>query len=495
MRNPTLPVLLKDGYKVGHVFQYPDGTELVFSNLTPRSSRIEGVDEVILFGLQYFIEEYLISDFNENFFHQPQAEVMKRYQRRIDNYLGPGVTSDHISDLWELGYLPLRIDAVPEGTGVPLRVPMLTIQNTKPEFFWLTNMLETILCNVLWMPCTSATIAKEYYKTFRHWEKLTIGQVPIGESFVPWQGHDFSMRGMSGLEAALTSGAGHLLSFTGTDTIPAIDFLEVYYGANSDLELVGGSVPATEHSVMCMDGKDGEEETFLRLMNIYPGGILSVVSDTWDFWHVMVDILPAIKEKILSRDGKLVIRPDSGDPVKIICGDRDAHPDSPAYKGAVEILWDIFGGTETVRGYKTLDDHVGLIYGDSINQERQKQILSGLADKGFSSYNVVLGIGSYNYQFNTRDTFGFAMKATAGIVNGERREIYKSPKTDDGTKNSARGLLKVIEQYGKLHLRDGLSADEYEGRIDDVLQTVFLNGDLLVTQTLAEIRERVRGTY
>ncbi len=485
----TLPLLLKDGYKVGHKFQYPDGTTLVYANLTPRKSRNEQLDAVLFFGLQYFIKEYLLNQFDEQFFKQPKAEVMAAYKRRIDNYLGKdSIAYDHIEALHNLGYLPLEIKALPEGSLVPMKVPVLTIKNTLPEFFWLTNMLETLLSNILWKPCTSATTAFQYQKVFTQYAKDTVGE---DLSFIPWQGHDFSFRGMSGVEDAVMSGAAHLLSFTGTDTIPAIDFLETYYAANCEAELVGGSVPATEHSVMCMGTQDAEIETFERLITqVYPAGIVSVVSDTWDFWQVITEFLPQLKEKILARDGKLVIRPDSGDPVKIICGDAEAVPGSPAYKGAIECMWETFGGSITPMGYKLLDGHIGLIYGDSITPERQLQILEGLKQKGFASYNVVLGIGSFTYEYVTRDTFGFAMKATYGEVNGEGRAIFKDPKTDDGTKKSAKGLIAIHKnEAGKYAYQDDCT---WEQEQQGELKTVFLNGQLTLEHRLGEIRERVK---
>jgi nicotinamide phosphoribosyltransferase len=484
------PILLKDGYKVGHKFQYPQGTTLVYSNLTPRKARSAEVNEIVFFGLQYFLKEYLIRQFNEEFFKRPKAEVVKEYARRMDNYLGKdSITYQHIADLHDLGYLPLEIKALPEGSLVPMRVPIFTIRNTVPEFFWLTNMLETVLSAVLWKPSTSATTAFQYLKTFTRYAKETVGE---DLSFIPWQGHDFSFRGMSGIEDAIMSGAGHLLSFSGTDTIPAIDFLERYYNADCEKELIGGSVPATEHSVMCMGTQDEEIKTFERLISdVYPSGIVSIVSDTWDFWQVITEFLPELKDRILARNGKVVIRPDSGDPVKIIIGDEDAPVGSPAYKGAIECMWETFGGVVTPKGYKLLDGHIGLIYGDSITTERQLAILEGLKKKGFASYNVVLGIGSYTYEYVTRDTFGFAMKATYGEVNGVGRDIFKDPKTDDGTKKSAKGLMQVYRDpaTGKLALKDQCSWEE-EGRGE--LKTVFKDGKLMVDWTLEEIRERVR---
>src|ERR1700761_2619372 len=484
------PILLKDGYKVGHKFQYPAGTTLVYSNLTPRKSRNASSNEIVFFGLQYFIKEYLIRQFNEGFFKQPKDAVVKAYARRMDNYLGKdSITYQHIADLHDLGYLPLEIKALPEGSLVPMRVPIFTIHNTVPEFFWLTNMLETVLSAVLWKPTTSATTAFEYLRTFTRYAKETVGE---DLSFIPWQGHDFSFRGMSGIEDAVMSGGGHLLSFSGTDTIPAIDFLEQYYNVNCEKELIGGSVPATEHSVMCMGTQGDEIGTFERLISeVYPAGIVSIVSDTWDFWQVITDFLPKLKSRILARNGKVVIRPDSGDPVKIIIGDPSAPVGSPEYKGAIECMWETFGGTVTSKGYKLLDSHIGLIYGDSITTERQQAILEGLKKKGFASYNVVLGIGSYTYEYVTRDTFGFAMKATYGEVNGEGRDIFKDPKTDDGTKKSAKGLMQVYTDpvTGKLALKDQCT---WEEEAKGELKPVFRDGKLLVDWTLAEIRQRVR---
>lgn len=487
-----LPVLLKDGYKVGHPFQYPDKTTMVYSNLTPRSSRVEGATGAIAFGFQYFVLEYLQKQFNEGFFWQPKDTIMAAYKRRIANYLGPLKSYDHIADLHDLGYLPLRVKALPEGTLCPLRVPMLTIRNTHPSFGWLTNMVETLMSDVLWLPITSATTAFDYRKVFEAYARLTGGD----SSFVKWQGHDFSMRGMEGVEAAAKSGAAHLLSFTGTDTIPAIDFLEHYYGADCEKELIGGSVPATEHSVMCMGGEGNEYETIKRLITeVYPSGIVSIVCDTWDFWKVLTETLPSLLDEILARDGKVVVRPDSGDPVDIICGDRgldnrEMHP--ARWDGAIQTLYNTFGGTVNSKGYIELDPHVGLIYGDAITRSRQAEILRRLASKRFASTNVVLGIGSYTYQYVTRDTYGLAIKATYGEIDGVGRSLFKSPKTDDGMKNSARGLLRVIDADGEGHL--ALDEDvSWEVEAQGELQPIFHDGAAMNLTTLAEIRARVEA--
>ena len=293
------PLLYTDGYKLDHRRQYPDNTTLVYANWTPRTSRIDGIEKVVFFGLQYFIKRFILDDFENNFFKKPKAEVIAKYERRINNYLGPNsVGTKHIEDLHDLGYIPMVIKALPEGVSVPIRVPMFTIFNSKPEFFWLTNYFETLLSTTVWLPCNSATIAKQYRMILDNYAEET-SSIP---EFVDWQGHDFSMRGMAGLEAAQLSATGHLLSFTGTDTIPAIDFLETYYNANSDDELIGGSVAATEHSVMCMGTDAGEQDTFKRLITeVYPSGIVSIVSDTWDLWKVLTEYLPNLKKEVLNR--------------------------------------------------------------------------------------------------------------------------------------------------------------------------------------------------
>jgi nicotinamide phosphoribosyltransferase len=481
------PFLLTDYYKVGHIFQYPPNTTLVYSNLTPRKSRFDGMDEMVFFGLQYFIKEYLQKYFTENFFAQPKGKVVNDYRRRIQTSLDAPLPSyQHIEALHDLGYLPIEIKALPEGSKVPMRVPCLTIVNTLPEFYWLTNFLETILSSVIWQPCTSATIAWEYRKLLNKYAAET----GMPDAFIQWQAHDFSFRGMSSLESAITSGMGHLLSFTGTDTIPAIDALEQYYNADADRELVGGSVAATEHSVMCSGSRDGELATFKRLITeVYPAGIVSIVSDTWDLWKVCTEYLPVLNEIVLQRPGKVVIRPDSGDPVKIICGDPDGRTEAER-KGVVALLWDIFGGIVTGKGYKLLDEHIGAIYGDSINLERATAICEGLKKNGFAT-QVVFGVGSFTYQYNTRDTFGLAMKATYVEVKGEGREIFKNPVTDDGTKRSATGLLQVKKENGKYVLYDKVTK---EAEKDSELKTVYIDGKLTKEYTLAEIRKNLAGS-
>lgn len=505
-----------DGYKLGHHRMYPEGTEKVYSNWTPRSNKYfpEATEGSVVFGIQYLIKEYFIKQFNENFFNLPKEEAVQSFYRRINNFVGiDSVGIEHIEKLWDLGYLPICIKALPEGSICPIRVPMMTITNTDPDFFWLTNYLETIISCTLWMPCTSATRARLYKKELARHAKLTGFPKEVNLGFCC---HDFSMRGMAGLEAAIISGMAHMTSFVGSETIPAIAALEEYYKANSDNELIAATVPATEHSVMCAGGEKDEFETYKRLINeLYPTGFVSIVSDTWDFWNVVENYLPKLKNDILARDGRVVIRPDSGDPVDIICGLRTnphfhtrikegkyyccynpfddnakyVEVSEGQYYGAYYMLGKIFGWNTTIKDYRYPSTKVGLLYGDSITLERQKQIYIRLENAHMAACNLVLGIGSYSYQYASRDSLGFAVKATACVINGELREIFKHPKTDDGTKNSLKGLIAVYQdENGKYYAKDQVSEKEEQG---GCLGTVFLNGVLTKDYSLSEIRERI----
>lgn len=483
-----IPSLLCDFYKVSHLHQYPRGTEKIYSTWIPRTSRNEEISEVVAFGFQGFIKEYLIDFFSEEFFGVDVEVICAEYERYMKFTLGvQNPDSSHIRELHHLGYMPIKIVAVPEGAKVPLRVPMLTIENTKPEFFWVTNYLETIMSAELWLPSTSATLANKYREILEYWAMKTVGNV----GHVQFQGHDFSMRGMTSLHSAATSGAGHLLSFVGTDTIPAIMYHEEFYNANIENELVGTSIPATEHSVQCTFGND---ELYFKTMisEVYPKGFVSIVSDGYDYWKMISDVIPSLKDVIINRDGKVVVRPDSGDPVKIICGDNSSA-NSFVKKGTIESLWDTFGGRINELGYKELDPHIGVIYGDAITIERANEICRQLEAKGFASSNIVFGIGSYTYQYNTRDTFGFALKATYAVVNGEGIKIFKDPKTDDGVKKSLKGMVGVAKNAnGSLRYVDDLNELQLSNLVNNIMRPIFKDGKLLVNDSLQQIRDRIR---
>jgi nicotinamide phosphoribosyltransferase len=475
------PLFCTDAYKLDHRRQYPENTSFVYSNFTPRGSRLPEVNKVCFFGMQAALVK--LTEFFDEWFARDEDEVCSEYEEFTLGVLGPNsIGSDHIRTLHRKGYLPVDIRALPEGISVPMRVPVFTIENTEPEFFWLVNYLETYLSAEIWHATTSATLAMRLHDLLRAWAAIT-GDV----EFVPWQGHDFSFRGQTCIEAAAASGAGHLVFFTGTDTLISIPWIKKFYPTES---FIGGSVAATEHSVMCAGGQLSEQETFDRLLNLYPSGIVSVVSDTWDLWGVLLEIVPSLKDQIMSRDGKLVIRPDSGDPVKIICGDPNAGAGTPEFRGVCEILWDTFGGTVNEKGFKVLDPHIGMIYGDSINFERAEAICKALAAKGFATTNIVLGVGSFTYQYVTRDTFGFAMKATWAEVDGQGRDLVKTPKTDDGLKNSAKGRLAVLDDFeGNLYLIEQASYLQEEASL---LVPIFRDGKFLVFHTFDDVRNTAK---
>ncbi|WGE91998.1 nicotinate phosphoribosyltransferase [Actinobacillus genomosp. 1] len=480
LRSSAIPSLLCDFYKTSHRMQYPENTQIIYSTFTPRSNKhAPYLTRVVSFGFQAFIIKYLIHYFNDNFFNRSESDVVSEYSQFIAQTLQMVDKGEHIAQLHRLGYLPIRIKAIPEGQSVAAKVPMMTIENTHPDFFWLTNYLETLINVCLWQPITSASIAFAYRSALIRFAEKTCDNY----DHILFQSHDFSMRGMSSLESAEMSGAGHLTCFLGTDTIPAISFIEGYYGSQ---QLIGTSIPASEHSVMSAHGVD-ELPTFRYLMRKFPDSMLSIVADTTDFWHNISVNLPLLKDEIMARPthARVVIRPDSGDFFAIICGNSTACHEHER-KGLIECLWDIFGGTVNAKGYKVLDPHIGAIYGDGVTYDKMLSILAGLERKGFASSNIVFGVGAQTYQRNTRDTLGFAIKATSITINGAEKAIFKNPKTDDGLKKSQKGRVKVISSE---HYLDELtSQDDFS---DDLLELIFEDGKLVKHISFDQIRANI----
>lgn len=504
----TLALLLSDGYKQVHAEQFPKNTTKLVSYMTPRKSRLSSQDTMVFFGLQAFCKTYLIDYFNKNFFYRELDEVMEEYTRTLDNILGKGNYDDNkIVQLWMLGYLPLEIKAVKEGTKVPMHVPCVEITNTDPNFAWVVQWVESLLSSELWKPCVHANVGVSYRKIVDKYYNLTVDNTPHHKAM-----SDFGFRGMSCLQEAVKASAAWLLSFSGTATIPAIPYLEKMYNCDNSKELVGTNAISTEHSVMASNYSiDGDEITFIkRLLNeVYPNASFSMVSDTYDYWHLVKEILPLVKEDILNHNGKLLIRPDSGDIVDISIR-------------TVECLWDIFGGSVNTKGYKVLDPHIGCVYGDGVTQERAERIYKALMDKGFASNNIVFGAGSFSFNCieedgvlnpYTRDTFSVAIKATYGIVDSKEIFIYKDPKTDrdtgEGFKKSQKGLCHVHYDFeagvatGELSItfEDGLCrnslenyAENHDGMVsENLLQTVFKNGRMIKEFSLHDIRKTLYG--
>lgn len=567
------PMLMTDFYKTIHHLAYIPKLDYLVSYWTPRMTRIDGVDKVVSFGQQAMVKEYLINLFNDNFFNRDWEEVKAEYEELISNTMTVQASdTSEMKRLHDLGYLPIRIKSVAEGERVNIKTPMFEVTNTVKGFGWLVNYLETYMSVNIWFPMTTATIAYEYRKIVnKYFEKTVENGIPATAC------GDFSMRGMTSPESAMKASAGHLTSFTGTATIPSIVWLEQYYNCDSRKEVVGKGVPSTEHSVMSSYGREGEFECYRHLIeDVFKTGPLSMVSDTYDYWNVITNYLPRLKNSILNRDGKIIIRGDSGDPVDIICGELKAsdymvvdgltedgikdyfkkyaeeHYDfggthtswykvriadklyevtcehawvedeedsdsdgmyiaeveyvdvkeieiTPAMKGTVELLWDIFGGTVNSKGYKVLDPHIGAIYGDSITLDRAKAIYARLEEKGFAVNNCTLGVGSFSYQYVTRDSLSFALKATNSVIDGVERHIFKDPITDkskgNNFKKSQRGMCYVYRNgddilYTDEHTIEELKEEKYA---DNLLQTIFENGKVVNEVSLAEIRGRLHN--
>ena len=481
-----------DGYKIGHKKMLAPGTSYLYGTWIPRSLKYAGknIKKIVSAGQQLSIR-WLHDEFEENFFKIPHDEAMK-FGKDMTLYLGMEYDASHFSDLHKLGYLPIKIKALPEGIETVANIPHMTFINTKDGFAWLTLYLETIISSLSWKTSNSATLALQYKRNVTKWVMETD---PSQAFLIPFMCHDFSARGLSPWDM-LSSGLGHAMSFRGSDSIICIPAARYFYNEPEN-EVCINSVNASEHSVSTTKiFTVGEQQMIADWLVDFPNGILSIVSDTFDLWKLITEYLPANKQAIMSRDGKLVIRPDSGDPVDIICGKNSNHPSIiepshllPEFKGVIELLWDIFGGTVNAQGYKVLDPHIGAIYGDSITLERQEQIYERLATKGFASTNIVLGVGSFTYQFNTRDTLGWAAKGAWFEAMGIGYDIYKEPITDDGTKKSLKGLCAVHE------IREG----EYEVRVQctkeeealGLLHKIYEDGKFYNQISLTEIRGKI----
>lgn len=554
------PLLLCDFYKTVHSEQYnPNMTKLV-SYLTARKSRIEGEDKLIIFGLQAFLREYLIDYFNENFFNKPKEEVIAEYNRYLKYTLGEGTYKlDKIEKLHDLGYLPLVIKAIPEGTRVPMQVPMISISNTHKDFAWVTNAIESLMSCTLWHTMVSANVGYKYREIVNKYYDISVDEnIPRNRAL-----GDFSMRGQESLESAVKSSAAFCLSFLNTATVPAITYLENNYYCNIEEEDVIFGAVSTEHSVMCSNTAiDGNEIDFIKrlLTEIYPKNNFSMVSDSYDYWNLIQNILPLCEKEIMLHEGKLLIRPDSGNPIDIICGTKyfnrvdnlkefisnlneveyeklirfntdevyivymdsyfrvikkmigsistigisfELENYTPTVEdfGSIEILWDNFGGTFNKKGYKVLNNKIGLIYGDSITLNRAEKIYQRLIMKGFSCENVIFGVGSFSMQSLenndgtlspfTRDTFSIAVKATYGEVNGKPIMICKNPKTDnDNFKKSQKGCCYVYKEGDEIKYKDNLTYDETT-KDSNLLKTVFMNGTMINEYRLNEIRKNL----
>ena len=485
------PLLCLDFYKTAHAEQYPKKLSKMVSYYTPRMSRLDDTQKITMFGLQAFIKEFLIDAFNEYFFKRPFADVLKEYLRVLNGTIDTdGIGEKRLKALHDLGYLPLEIRAVPEGIRTNIKVPQIEISNTHPDFVWLVNSIETMLSCTMWHTQTSAEVGYRYRQIVNKYAERTCDDDVVRARLLG----DFSMRGQESVESATKSSAAFCLSFLNTATVPAILWLEDNYDCDCSKEPVAFGALSSEHSVMCSNfAIDGDEITHVRrlLTEIYPHQSFSMVSDSYDYWNQVNNILPQLKDEILAHDGCISIRGDSGDPVEVVTQ-------------TVFRLWDIFGGTINSKGFKVLNPHVTALYGDSITPQRCEKVYRILEENGFAINNVALGVGSFSmqcleiiddkgthYSPYTRDSFGIAVKATyAEDEDGKPIMIFKNPKTDSGHfKKSQRGCCRVFENGDDYAYEDGLTWAEAQN--GNELKTVFRNGEFIRRYTLNEVRQNL----
>lgn len=454
-----------DSYKLSHFKQYPEGTSIVMSYVESRGIAsnqlmIPQDAETVFLGIQAFIHKYLL---------EPITITQINWARKFAEAHGEPFNFDGWMYIFNKhdGLLPLEIEAVPEGTVMKPSNVMVQVHNTDPECYWLTSYVETALLRSIWYPTTVATVSRECKKIIKKYLDMTSDD-PEGQ--IAFKLHDFGARGVSSQESAMIGGAAHLVNFMGTDTFEALFHIGEVYG---DVD-VGFSIPASEHSTMTLKGRDGEAEQMERMLDQFPDSpIVACVSDSYDIYNAVAKIWgDKLKEKILSRDGTLVIRPDSGDPVK-----------TPVW--IVERLSKIFGYTVNNKGYKVLDPHVRVIQGDGVNPSSINQILDQLEIRGFSADNIAFGMGGALLQKVDRDTLKFAMKANAAMIDGKWVDVFKQP-IDEPFKKSKSGVLALVKEDGEYKTVRG---DEVHAQKDELVR-MYKNGRFYNQSTFAEVRER-----
>lgn len=446
--------LLTDSYKQAHWPQYPEGTEYVFSYFESRSKS----KNIVYFGSQAIIKEYLVGQV-------VTAEGIDKAEAIISAHMGPNIFN---REGWEYilnehdGRLPVEIRTVAEGTVVPSGNVLMTVENTDPKCYWLTNFLETLLVQT-WYPTTVATRSREIMQLIAKYAEKN-GTVDDGLKF---KLHDFGFRGVSSVESAAIGGMAHLVNFMGTDTIPALIAAQEYY----DAEMAGFSIPASEHSTITSWGRDGEIDAFRNMLNQYPTGLVACVSDSYDIYAACSEKWGTeLKDQIMNRDGTLVVRPDSGEPALIV-------------RQILEILGEKFGYTVNEKGYKVLPPQIRIIQGDGMSKHSIESVLFHMDLDEWSVDNIAFGMGGGLLQDLNRDDYKFAFKCSSVVVNGEERDVYKEPITA-AWKTSKKGRLMLCREGNEYATRPQTAWDV------DELQTVFRNGEMVTTSTFDEVRER-----
>lgn len=497
------PYLATDFYKVSHAMNvtgtntpalHPEKIETVYETLTPRQNTYFPYDNrMVVFGYEYFAHK-LIEEWQTEFFNKPWDDIkddFKVFEAMSNEQVYNSVVAK-FKELHDLGYLPIEMMSLPEGTLVPMRVPVLTIRNTKKEFYWLPGYLETTLLANTFVTSSLASVARQFRKVAEKYAQKSADN----SDYIDYQFHDFSQRGQHGDDAAVLAGIGHLTSFKGTDAIPAVKALMDLYGNYSTT--YGASVVATEHSIMESLGGEfgtnrrGQLKAYRSLIERNPNGVLSVVSDTYNYWDVIDYVLPKLKDKIMKRNGKLVIRPDSLDEKREKTG-QTIHNAGEQLAVTLDALYKTFGGHVNSKGYKVLDPHVGVIHGEGITLDNVESIFNQILKAGFSAENVTLGVGAYVYSVNvSRDDFGQALKATDCVIDGAELPVFKAPHSiAEAFKQSAHGAVSVHGASGKYELVEYLKMDEAKNDPDNQMDVLYSHEKGVKLTPFADIRKRI----
>ena len=453
-------ILNSDSYKTSHWVQYPAGSEYMSSYVEAR----KGDYDVVFFGLQAFIKEYLSTPVTTQDIDEAEAVIQAH-----------GLTFNRAG--WELlverhgGYLPLRIEAVPEGSIVPVSNVVCQVINTDPDFYWLPSYIETSLLRAIWYPSTVASVSRYCKGIIR----AALEKSADNNDSLPFRLHDFGARGASSFESVALGSLAHLVNFSGTDSMTALVAASRWYGMNKDMPAF--SIPAAEHSTMTAWGRDGETAAYANMLKQFGGAgkAFSVVSDSYDLWNAIDNIWgDTLKSEVEQTGGTLVIRPDSGEPIKVV-------------REALERLAVKFGTTLNSKGYKVLPDYVRIIQGDGISPQSLGKIVNAVMDTGFSADNITFGMGGGLLQQVNRDTMSWAMKASAISIDGSWTDIYKDPITSHSKRSKKGRLALVKDDNGQLQT---VKADNLDTNSDNLLRDVFVDGKLIVEDSLTTIRER-----
>jgi nicotinamide phosphoribosyltransferase len=452
-------ILDTDSYKSSHFLQYPPKTTRLFSYLESRGGKYPATR---FFGLQYILKRYLCSTVT--------AADVEEAKTLIEAHGEPFPYDGWMRVVTEHGgRLPLEVRAVPEGTLVPNHNVLMSVTNTDPELPWLVGWFETMLMRV-WYPTTVATQSYYLKQIIRRALEDTSDHA---EAELPFKLHDFGSRGVSSRESAGIGGLAHLTNFMGSDTLEALRTGRNYYGT----DVAAFSIPAAEHSTVTSWGKEHEVEAYRNMVNTFakPGAVFAVVSDSYDLkYAINVHWGETLRELVEQSGATLVVRPDSGEPAAMV-------------RLAVRALDAKFGSEVNSKGYKVLR-HVRVMQGDGIDEDSIREILQTVIGDGFSAENVGFGMGGALLQQVNRDTQRFAYKASAGLIDGHFQPIYKDPVTDPG-KRSKDGVLDLVMEGGRYVTKQYQTFEtEFPG---SVLRVVFRNGELLVEDTLDEVRGRV----